>query len=109
MGSIRRRGKIWYVDYRADGRRFKKRIGPSKKLAELALKEIEVNVAKNELGFLPKDSDLEKLFREFLKYSSDNNSPATCKRYRAIIDNFTRYLKKFPHIKKISQLENKIR
>jgi len=64
MGSIRKREKIWYVDYRVNGRRFKKRIGSSKKLAELALKDIEVKIAKNELGFLPKDSDLEKLYRE---------------------------------------------
>ena len=59
MGAIRKRGKIWYIDYVVAGRRIKKRVGPSKSLAELALKDIEVKIAKNELGFLPKDSDLQ--------------------------------------------------
>ena len=73
MGVIRKRGKIWYVDYVVNGRRIKKRIGSSKSVAELALKDIEVKIAKNELGFLPKDSDLEKLFQEFIEYSKTNH------------------------------------
>ncbi len=84
MGVIRKRGRIWYVDYVVNRKRVKKRIGPSKQVAELALKDIEVKIAKNELGFLPKDSDLEKLFEEFLKRTKTNNSPGTLKRYKAI-------------------------
>lgn len=87
MGVIRKRGKIWYVDYIVAGRRVKKRIGSSKEVAELALQDIEVKIAKNELGFLPKDSDLQKLFQEFLEYCKTNNSPGTLKRYTAIVDN----------------------
>ena len=108
MGVIRKRGRIWYVDCIVAGRRIKKRIGPSKTVAELALKDIEVKIAKNEFGFLPKDSDLEKLFTEFAEYSKTNHSPATIKRYMAIVDNFKGYLAKFPFITKISQLNAKI-
>ena len=108
MGVIRKRGKIWYVDYVVNGRRIKKRIGASKSVAELALKDIEVKIAKNELGFLPKDSDLQKLFQEFIEYSNTNHSPATIKRYKAIIDNFKAYLAKFPFITKLSQLDAKL-
>lgn len=108
MGVTRKRGKIWYIDYVVNGQRVKRRVGPSKTLAELALKEIEVKIAKNELGFLPKDSDLQKLFQEFLEYSKTNHSPATIKRYGAIVDNFKAYLVKFPFITKISQLNPKI-
>src|SRR5208283_1993169 len=108
MGVTRKRGKIWYIDYIVAGRRIKKRIGSSKELAELALKDIEVKIAKNELGFLPKDSDLQKLFGEFLEYSKTNNAPNTTKRYTAIVDNFKEYLGKFPLITKLSQLDPKI-
>ncbi len=108
MGVIRKRGKIWYIDYVVNGRRIKKRVGSSKSVAELALKDIEVKIAKNELGFLPKDSDLQKLFQEFLEYSKTNHSPATIKRYKAIIDNFKGYLAKFPFITKLSQLDAKM-
>ncbi len=108
MGKIRQRGKIWYIDYIVNGRRMRKRVGPSKTLAELALKDIEVRIAKNELGFLPKDSDLQKLFREFLEYSKTNHAPNTIKRYAAIVENFRGYLVRLPFITKLSQLEAKI-
>lgn len=108
MGVIRQRGRIWYVDYVVNGKRYKKRVGPFKKNAELLLHEIELKINKNELGFLPKDSDLHKLFQEFLDFSGTNNSPNTLKRYTAIVDNFKRYLAKFPHITKLSQLDTKI-
>lgn len=108
MGAIRKRGKNWYIDYVVAGRRIKKRIGASKSLAELALKDIEVKIAKNELGFLPKDSDLQKLFKEFLEYSRTNHSPNTIKRYMAIVDNIKGYLSRFPHITKLSHLDSKI-
>ena len=109
MGVIRQRGKIWYVDYIYNGKRFKKRVGTSKVYAELKLKEIELKIAKNELGFLPKDSDLQKLFTEFLEYSETNNrAPATITRYTAILDNFKEYLVKLPHITKLSQVDVKL-
>ena len=108
MGKIRKRGKIWYVDYIVAGQRIKKRVGPIKSVAELYLKDIEVKIAKNDFGFLPKDSDLDKLFTEFAEYSKTNHSPATIKRYTAVVDNFKRYLGKFPFITKISQLNAKL-
>ena len=32
MGSIYKRGNIWYLDLRAGGRRIRKRVGKSKKV-----------------------------------------------------------------------------
>jgi site-specific recombinase XerD len=107
VGTIRKRGKVWYIDYRVNGRRIKNRIGLSKKVAELRLKDIEVKIAKNEFGFLPKDSDIEKLLADFKEYSTTNHSPATIKRYKAITDHFRVFLKQYPYITKISQLTAK--
>lgn len=108
MGKIWKRGKIWYVSIMADGRRIKKSIGPNKAVAELALNDLEVKKAKNELGFLPKDSDLQKLFSEYLERTKTNNSPATLKRYTGIVENFKKFLAKTPLITKLSQLNAKI-
>ncbi|RKX30139.1 MAG: hypothetical protein DRP46_06085 [Candidatus Zixiibacteriota bacterium] len=52
-------GRIWFVDYAYQGRRIRKKIGPSKRLAELALKDIEIKIAKQELGFAPSDISLD--------------------------------------------------
>jgi len=104
VATLRQKGKKYFVDYRINGKRMRKFVGPSKKIAELYLKDIEVKVAKGELGFETKDKDLRKLFEDYLSYSKTNHSPATCKRYKAIIDNFTRFLSDYPFIAKISHI-----
>jgi len=54
MGVFKRRypdgteSTDWYIDYRVNGKRFKRRIGPNKKLAEQVLMDIEVKKAKGE-------------------------------------------------------------
>ena len=49
-------GNAYFIDYRIDGRRRRKSVGRSKKIAELALKDFEVKIAKRELGFEKKDN-----------------------------------------------------
>ena len=107
MATLRKRNGKYFVDYRVNGRRIRKNLGTSKKIAEFALKEIEVKLAKGELGFEKKDESLNKVFNDFLSYSQTNHSPSTQKRYRAIIDNFKRFLAYYPFIAKISHLTPK--
>lgn len=105
MATIRDRNGVYYIDYRVNGKRFRKKVGPSKKIAELALKDIEVKIAKGELGFEQKDQELSKLFDYYTNYSKTNHSPSTQRRYRAIVDNFKEFLtEKYPFVTKISHL-----
>lgn len=108
MATLRQRNKVYYVDYRINGRRFRKKVGSSKKIAQLALKDIEVKIARGELGFEKKDADLNKLFEEFLSYSGINHAPNTQKRYNAIVNHFKAFLSEYPFINKISHLGPKI-
>lgn len=97
MGAIRKRGDIWYVDLRINGKRYKRRVGRSKHLAELALKDLEVKAERNQLGFLEqKTSALKTFLDHYLKYSETNHRPATTIRYRSAIKNFTDFLKEHP-------------
>jgi len=105
MGSIYKRGKIWYVDYRAGGRRFRRRVGPSKKVAELTLKNIEVRISQNDLTVVPNDKPIDAFLEEFMEYSRTNNTPGTCKRYRAVVDHFKRFLhERAPTVRRLCQL-----
>jgi integrase len=105
VATIRDRNGVYYVDYRVSGRRFRKKVGPSKKIAELALKDIEVKIAKGDLGFAQKDQELGKLFEYYANYSKTNHSPSTQKRYRIIVEHFKDFLKdKYPFVAKISHL-----
>jgi integrase len=108
MATLRSKGGRYFVDFRVNGKRVRKAIGKSKRIAELALKDIEVKMERQEIGFVaPQDSELSKLFEEFKTYGSTHHSPSSQKRYRAIVDHFKSYLSKFPYIKKISHLTPK--
>lgn len=73
---IYQRGKIWYIDYVFQGKRFRKRIGQSRKIAELTLKDIEVRIAKKEhLGIQETSKILfEKYSKEYLDFAKTNKS-----------------------------------
>lgn len=107
MATLRERSGTYFIDYRVNGRRIRKAVGPSKKIAELALKDLEVKLAKNEIGFTTKDANLSNLFQEFLAYSRTNHAPNSQKRYGAIIRNFEAFLGNYPYLSKVSQLTPK--
>jgi len=100
-------GRTWFADYTYQGRRIRKKIGPSKRLAELALKDIEIKIAKQELGFAPSDITLEKFFEEFDNFSRVNHAPESHRRYRNIINNFRIFLNDRRAIK-LSQLNPRL-
>jgi len=108
VATLRQKNGTYFVDYRVNGKRSRQKVGPSKKIAELYLKDVEVKIAKGELGFEKKDEGLVKLFDDYSAYSKTNHSPATQKRYRAIVDNFKRFLEGHPFMTKISHLSPKL-
>lgn len=109
MATLRKKGNGYFIDYRVDGRRLRKSVGRSKKIAELALKDLEVKLARQELGFEKKDSTFQKLLSDFEAYRKTNLAPSTQKRYRAIIDNFVRFIQKvYPHIENVSRFTPKL-
>jgi integrase len=92
MARIYKLGRIWCLDVSAGGRRIRKRVGTSKKVAELALKDAEVKVARKEFGFADKDMVLEKFLDQYLDYSRANHQPSTTNRYRAVTDHFRQFI-----------------
>jgi len=109
VATLRKKRDSYFIDYRVNGRRFRKNVGNSKKIAELALKDLEVKLIKQELGFEIKDSTFQKLLTEYKTYCKTNLAPSTCKRYKSIIDNFLRFLQSdYRHIEKISHFTPKV-
>jgi len=73
-----------------------KRVGTLKKLAEIARKEIEVKIAKGELGWKDiRDPAFEGFCQEYLSYLKVNTRPTTYIRYRNCLDNFSSFLKRY--------------
>ena len=105
MARIYKRGKSWYIDIRVGGQRFRKRVGTSKKIAELALKDAEVKAAKDEFGLTKNDIAIEKLIERFLEYSRVNHSPSTTVRYASTLRAFKTFMsEKYPKKLFLSQV-----
>jgi len=96
------------LDIRVNGRRVRKRVGTSKRIAELALQDAEVKAARDEFGFTRNDITLDKFFEQFLEYSHANHQPSTMNRYRAVIDHFKQFLKEKTSVVCISQVNTEI-
>lgn len=55
MATLRKKVNNYFIDYRINGRRMRKNVGRSKKMAELGLKDLEVKIARREFGFEEKE------------------------------------------------------
>ncbi len=109
MASIRKRRSNYFIDYYVNGKRVRKHIGTSKKVAELALADLRLKLEKREIGIENKDYVFDQLITEFRTYCKTNLAPSTANRYNAILDNFLRYRSKVcPHLIKLSQFTSKI-
>lgn len=98
------RGKNWYIDFVRNGKRFRRKVGKSKKVAELTIKDIEVKIAKDEhLGIheIPKIL-FENFAKLYLEHAQTNKSANT---YRLNITNF-RSLTPFFQGKCLSEIKN---
>jgi integrase len=77
----RKGGGIWYVDFFYHGKRYRKSTKTSDgKLAELFQKDIEVKIARDNLGFAElnrKEVSLSEFIEEYLKYSKAEKSKGT--------------------------------
>ncbi len=104
MGNIYKRGKHWYLDIRVKGRRIRRKVGASKKVAELALKDAEVKIARDQFGFSHDDLALDTFMDRFLEYSGANHQPRTTTRYRAVVDHFQRFLETQPNVTFLSEV-----
>ena len=92
MGRIYKRKDTWYLDVRIKGRRLRRRVGKAKRVAELALKDAEVKIARDEFGFTKQDISVDRLIERFLEYNRTNHRTSTTRRYEAVTDHFRRFL-----------------
>ena len=80
--GIFQKGKNWYIDYYVKGRRKRKKIGPSKKLALQVLNDVRIKIAKGEyLGiYEEKKIPFNEYAQQYLDYSKANKAQATYQR-----------------------------
>lgn len=80
--GVFQKGNNWYIDYYVKGRRKRKKIGHSKKLALQVLKDVQLKIAKGEyLGiFDEKKIPFEDYAKQYLEFSKANKAWSTYQR-----------------------------
>jgi integrase len=96
MSRILKREKTWYIDYHYKGKRVRRSLNTtSKKVAELASKNVDIQIAKEELNLsAPKKISFEKFCERFLSWYKVQNSKNSYKDYENL---FTSTI--IPHFK----------
>lgn len=87
-----KKGLTWYLDYAVDGRRVRKRVGRSKKLAELAMADVQVKLERKELGFAARDRNFAEFVQEYLTYSKGNKAPLSYDRDMRVLKLFAEFM-----------------
>jgi integrase len=88
--SLKAADKVFWIDYYdGNGRRHRKKISSQRSLADIALKDIKVKIAKGEyLGIYEEKKTLFKDFAEkYLKMITPNVSPTSFERFEGIVNN----------------------
>lgn len=75
MGVFFKNGN-WFIDYRANGRRIREKIGPGKSLAEIVLKKRKVEIAENKFLDIKKEQKIrfEDFADEYLEVHCKSNN-----------------------------------
>ena len=81
MGVFKKQGN-WWIDFYHQGKRIRRKVGPSKKVAEMALADVQVKKAKKEfLGVCePKKILFKDFATEYLEYSKANKAKSSYER-----------------------------
>ena len=87
-----KKGSRWYLDYQVDGRRIRKRVGKSKRIAELALADVEVKLDRREFGLAPADRKLDDLIAEYLRHNRASATAYSLRIARRVLRQFKEFV-----------------
>lgn len=109
MGSVRKIGDDYYIEFFARGLKYQQKIGPDEKRAAQALNDIESQIARGEAATFVRDVEIDIFFQDFLEYIRDKHTPKTIKRFNSVVESFANYLyRELPTVQNISELTPRV-
>lgn len=88
MGTIRKIGDSYYIEFYARGLLYQQKAGPDKENAEKLLKDIEGKIQNGEMGIIVREVDIDVFFQTFCDQKKASCTPRTFARYKALIEHF---------------------
>jgi integrase len=92
MGSLYKRNGFWYIGYYQSGRRIRKKISSSKRVAQIALADAMLAAERKSTSMPAGDDSIGKFCERYEDYSRTNHSPSTAQRYREVMAHFREFL-----------------
>jgi len=89
MGSVFKKNGSWWINYRANGKRHRKKIG-TKADAQAALSQVESRIVRDEFGIVDNKYPLDDLIDEIMKRKKLELEPTTYKSYETQIQTLRR-------------------
>jgi len=105
MGQIKKIGNEYYIEFYARGLLYQQKAGTDQGSAERLLHDIEEKIAQGEAATIVRDVDVDIFLKTFLEDAATQHTPKTLKRYKTLVQDFTKFLlKKNPKIEKLSSV-----
>lgn len=109
MGTIKKIGDIFYVEFEARGLKYQQIAGPDEKAAQALLETIESKLRGGELNTVVRDAPVPLFFQDFCEYIGKQYSIATVQRLDQAALHLADYLKmKNGGVQHMSQLTPKV-
>jgi len=105
MGTIRKVGGIYYIEFYARGLLYSQVAGPDPAAAQKLLEATESKIAGGEALTVVREIDLAAFFEQFLVYVRGEFSSKTIGRFSSVIVHFNGFLKtQYPRISQLSKI-----
>jgi len=91
MGTIRKIGNEYYIEFYARGLLYQQKAGSDQSLAQQRLKEIEAKIQQGEMDCIVRDVEVDIFFNNFLESIRQKYSTVTVGRYAATILHFSAF------------------
>lgn len=109
MGTVRKIGDEYYIEFEARGLKYQQKAGPDKTAAEKMLADVEGKIRQGEMGTMVRDADVRVFCEDFLEFAGREYPAATVRRLERLIAHFRQWLAdKNPAIEKLSQVTPKV-
>ena len=94
MGTVRKIGECYYIEFIARGLLYQRKGGPDKKAAERLLEEVEGKIAKGEMEAIVRDVDRDVFFKTFLEHVRREQTDKTYARHETLVHHFQEFCSK---------------
>jgi len=92
MGTVRKIGNDYYIEFDARGLKYQRNVGKDKEAAVRLLQEIEGKIRRGEESIVVPRVGVDVFFEDFLTHIKKKEDPKTVSRYQSVVTHFQEFI-----------------